>query len=82
MLILIDKEEKEVDSSGYVYGKDIDGRTCRASWHRTLTSHHSNRENFKVLGGGHVYVINYNAKTYIPESPETFQEYRDNGSKL
>ena len=33
------------------------------------------RENFRLITTGHVYILNYNEKTYQPKKPETFTEY-------
>lgn len=33
-------------------------------------------ENFKFITGGHVYVANYNKKTFVSKPPMTFKEYR------
>ena len=65
MKVLIDNTEHEADKEGYVYGQDTTGRKCRVSFHSVIKNH-SNRklENFKVIGSGHVYIINYNKETY------------------
>ena len=61
----------------YVLGKDISGRTCRASYHSAI-EYCGIEENFKVITCGHVYIWDFNEATYEPESPITFEEYLKN----
>jgi len=79
---LIDGVVTEHDGFCYTYGLDITKRKCRVSYQGTLSNFDSTQENRKVAGGGHVYVLNYNPKTYTPKYPETFEEFRENGSKF
>ena len=74
MVALVDNVETEFNGA-YAQGFDITGRKCNVSWHMVIEGHPTNRENFKVIGCGHVYVLNYNPNTYKPKSPLTFDEY-------
>ena len=83
-IILIDGEEKEHDGL-YVYGLNIHGEKCRVSFHGyDVLEHHCaiKNENVKLVTKGHLYVLNYNSKTFIPTYPMTFKEYQENGNKL
>lgn len=84
MKALIDNREVE-HSYGYEYGKDINGRRCKVAYHgQDVLEHHcsSGKENVKLVSQGHLYVLNYNKKTFVPSYPMTFEEYRGNGNKL
>jgi len=81
MNVLIDNIEKEF-LNGYVQGIDITGRKCNASYHIAILDHQTWGENFKLAGNGHVYVINYNKKTFVEKYPMTFEEYIENGNKF
>ena len=75
MNVLVDNVLCEFDSQGYKKGPDVTGRIARVAWHHTVADHVNSGENFKVIGGGHVYIINYNEKTYKPQYALTFDQY-------
>ena len=83
MKALVDKIEEEFDSEGYLIGKEFSGCLGQpVAWHRlTVGGHRCFRENRKVIGSGHVYIMNYNPETYIPTHPETFDEYLQSKNK-
>lgn len=75
MKVLIDNVEHTADVEGYVYGED---NTSRFSFHSVIKNHAKiELENFKVIGSGHVYVINYNKETYKEKFPLTYKEYQE-----
>jgi hypothetical protein len=81
MKALIDKEFCIIDDGGYKRGNDLNGRNCRVAFHDVANRFRNSEDNFKVITSGHVYILNYNEKTYKAKRPETFEEYRQDKIK-
>ena len=80
MKVLIDNVEKIIDKDGFeVINQWNTAFPVRVASHINALRGipFGNKENFKVITGGHVYVLNYNPKTYVAEKPFTFSEYRE-----
>ena len=76
MKVLIDKRTVIVDN-----GYELNKQGQRIAFHSSLQSVKF-EENQKLVAGGHLYVLNYNPKTYQPKFPETYNEFIENGSKF
>ena len=77
MDVLIDGVPAKIDRECY---QIKDG--SRVAWHRSLHLKGSMPENSRVVGGGHLYVVNYNAETYKAKFPQTFEGFLLNGNKF
>ena len=76
--VLINGQEKEVTGFGQIIKNDQP-----VSYHSALDRrHHNERENSKFATSGHIYVVNYNPKTYKKGKIETFEQFRENGYKF
>ncbi len=78
MILLIDNIQHIANDDGYVLGEDVWGKLCPVSFHSILKRYaFINRQNYKLISSGHVYVLNYNENTYIPSGPKTYKEYHN-----
>lgn len=71
MTVLIDKIKYETDG-GYV----LNEQKRPIAFHSAIKEHLHTSKNTKLITSGHVYVLNYDESTYVPKSPETYEEYR------
>lgn len=76
MLILIDGVPTKTKGA-YV----INDKGQPVSFHRILIEHIPGK-NQKIATGGHVYVLNYNPKTFVRKYPMTYNEFKENGYKF
>lgn len=58
---------------GGIPGTEFQNKPC--SFHRTIKNNYTDKENYKIIGGGHVYILNYNSETFNEKKPITFDEY-------
>jgi hypothetical protein len=82
-LVLVDNVVKEHDGD-YILGINL-GRKVKVAFHGSDVLNHYiavGKENVKLVTQGHLYVLNYNVKTFVPTYPMTYEEFKANGSKL
>lgn len=76
MILLIDKVQKEADRGGYII-EEKRGKKVKGNFYLVISRYFFKPENTKLITDGHVFILNYNKETYIPKSPETYEEYRN-----